>query len=761
MELVQSCQFCSKINFDALRNPLVSDIPALKEGRVDTSRHPFKDRRDDAHRSASLGTFGELLQRSGTCRLCRLIGETLTKYRGSQINSNDHCRAETGFFGVYQDPFGKYYWTRRLSILVDSDIDAYNVGGPKKSVYYAFQPCNIGAGSLDIFDDSFTLPDSSNSTMMVFGGRKRPLQLDLQWVRRWMYMCEVDHGEACRRADVEWSHKSDTIRFIDVKRRCVVTLHNVYLSECRYVALSYVWGGPQRERLELSNIDTLAQPGSLSRKLPQTIEDAILLTDSLGIVHLWVDALCIVQDDDADKKIQIGSMGQIYGFALLTVVAASGSSVHSGLPGLRADTRSLSQEEVIVSSSLGTDGAGNAIPGLSLMTTLDPLYNPNEHYLERTPWNGRGWTMQERVLSRRVLVFMPEQVYWICREATFCEESYFENDLLRFHRFHEAATERTLRRNFRNFYETDELDMQFWKTYQNLVATYTRRDFTCQGDVFDGFFAVIQGLSTLSGDEFTWGLPRSHFEQGLLWTSFSGVRRRQDFSTLPMTSLHVKVPFPSWSWMGWIGEASVCIDDELCGEYELCLLSPYIFTSEIPEILCFEHQHNPLRLERVRGTSAVYDNLQSRVNTDWKRQEKQPVTLHDIETHYSELSAELGDTPETQLIFFWTSSSLFTLVLPTDPAIRHANIADSREDIVGSTGIMGPESVYLNRETDGDRSQHEFIVLGSRRSQFSEATLLVLQIKWEGNIAYRVNCGEIKEDAWQAGAHTWKLIALR
>lgn len=101
------------------------------------------------------------------------------------------------------------------------------------------------------------------------------------------------------------------------------------------------------------------------------------------------------------------------------------------------------------------------------------------------------------------------------------------------------------------------------------MATYTRRAFTCHGDVFDGFFAVIQGLSTLSGDEFTWGLPRSHFEQGLLWTSFSGVRRRMDLSTLPMTSLQVKVPFPSWSWMGWIGEAFVCIGDERCDEYEL------------------------------------------------------------------------------------------------------------------------------------------------------------------------------------------------
>lgn len=160
-------------------------------------------------------------------------------------------------------------------------------------------------------------------------------------------------------------------------------------------------------------------------------------------------------------------------------------------------------------------------------------------------------------------------------------------------------------------------------------------------------------------------------------------------------------------------------------------------------------------MEQTRGTSAVYDFLQSRVNADWKQQNNQPVTLIDVEIHYPNLGAELSDIPETQLIFFWTSSSFFTLVTPADPAVRHATITDSHGDAVGSTGIMGPE------QTNGDSSHQEFIILGSRRNQFSEATLLVLQIAWAGSIAYRVNCGEIKEEAWQRQAHTWKLIALR
>ena len=140
-------------------------------------------------------------------------------------------------------------------------------------------------------------------------------------------------------------------------------------------------------------------------------------------------------------------------------------------------------------------------------------------------------------MSRRVLIFMPEQVYWVCQEATFCADSHFEESFPRFNRFHENATELTLQWPFRNLYEPQDDQLRFEKTYQNLVAGYTRRTFSYQGDVFDGVLAVQQGLSALSGDGFFWGLPQSHFEQGLLWTSFTGLQRRKEVSTLPMTAL--------------------------------------------------------------------------------------------------------------------------------------------------------------------------------------------------------------------------------
>jgi Heterokaryon incompatibility protein (HET) len=70
-------------------------------------------------------------------------------------------------------------------------------------------------------------------------------------------------------------------------------------------------------------------------KPPNTVKDAIDLVESLGERYLWVDSLCIVQDDDEWKCSQINNMASIYANSHLTIIAADGDSSDYGLRGLR------------------------------------------------------------------------------------------------------------------------------------------------------------------------------------------------------------------------------------------------------------------------------------------------------------------------------------------------------------------------------------------------------------------------------------------
>ncbi|PMD28656.1 heterokaryon incompatibility, partial [Hyaloscypha hepaticicola] len=91
-----------------------------------------------------------------------------------------------------------------------------------------------------------------------------------------------------------------------------------------YAALSYVWGRVEQFMLCRSNYDELQGENSLGgRRLPDTIRDAMDLCSALRIPYIWIDSLCIIQDNLHDKYVHINNMDRIYQRAVLTIVSAA------------------------------------------------------------------------------------------------------------------------------------------------------------------------------------------------------------------------------------------------------------------------------------------------------------------------------------------------------------------------------------------------------------------------------------------------------
>ncbi|PVG00464.1 HET-domain-containing protein [Serendipita vermifera] len=531
----------------------------------------------------------------------------------------------------------------------------------------------------------------------------------------------------------------------------IASFTDIELSTIKHICLSYVWGSSQNLMLRSDNTKDLMTDGAISSKRPpKTIADGIYLTEALGFDYLWVDALCILQDDDDDKRVQIGYMHAIYQMAFMTIIAASGNNADAGLPGLWPGTRSVVPEEVIIKKATDID------PGITLLTTLSPRRDSGQNHLAQTTWNSRGWTMQERVLSRRVLAFTDEQVHFACQKAIFCEESYFENSAVPFIRFQGNAQELNLQGALRVSYESTDPADRFWRRYRALVKDFTCRRFTFDGDVYDGFLAITTALSQISEETFLWGLPRSRFEFGLWWTTFSGHIRRDSLSTLPMTSLNIKVRFPSWTWIGWVGEAWVSVGDD---RWE---------TGEAPEITCYVHYDSPLRVLKVADTVSSSHPTQvpcieegnTELRNQWKPDHDLTVSVEDIEIHLKNVYDKLVEIPEEHIIFFWTSLATFTL----EPVSTQGNqntaprILDSTGKQVGTMGIMKNEYWQSGHY---DRGEHEFVVIGSRRFYTFDPILAVLQIERREGIAYRVNIGEINEEDWVKAQRGWTLVALQ
>ncbi|KAK2486202.1 hypothetical protein H9L39_00129 [Fusarium oxysporum f. sp. albedinis] len=172
--------------------------------------------------------------------------------------------------------------------------------------------------------------------------------------------------------------------------------------DTEYTALSYCWGGDLKTCLRESNKDSYRTEIPWD-KIPRTIHDAILTSQKLGIGFIWVDSLCIIQDSKADdKNIEIGQMTQVYTHAAFTIAARSAPDAHTGF----LHERSLPSGTTIV-DFCSEDGKTRQCT----LTFESAAKDEDANVLDT-----RGWTLQEYLMSRRLLIIGSWTTTWSCRK---------------------------------------------------------------------------------------------------------------------------------------------------------------------------------------------------------------------------------------------------------------------------------------------------------------------------------------------------------
>ncbi|KAK0106270.1 hypothetical protein ONS96_003910 [Cadophora gregata f. sp. sojae] len=170
-----------------------------------------------------------------------------------------------------------------------------------------------------------------------------------------------------------------------------------------YLTLSHRWGS--WPSIQLSSTTSFLLWEDISRHLLHTpgaavFRHAIQVTRSLGFRYLWIDALCIMQDNDIEKMQEIMRMDDIYLNCALNIAATEGT-----VDGLVFD-RNVHQ----FNRDWETVRRPNKQSNLCLKAFCDWSYPLHIGELNR-----RGWVFQERYLAPRIVHFTKDQVYWECR----------------------------------------------------------------------------------------------------------------------------------------------------------------------------------------------------------------------------------------------------------------------------------------------------------------------------------------------------------
>lgn len=218
---------------------------------------------------------------------------------------------------------------------------------------------------------------------------------------RWLKECRNSH----------WKCTDPKKSFMPTR---VVSISNNALYVClgenirkptEYATLSHCWGEMTFVTLSSNNIG-LFQTQIPPEALSQTVMDAVEIARRLGFSYIWIDTLCIIQDDPDDWKRESSIMGAVYGGSSLNIAA---SGAHDGNDGCFFDRPQhwRCQAEVKI------DGSAQ------LHDFVSSSFNYTR--LSEMPLMRRGWVLQERLLAPRTLHFTTTELFWECHQKSACE----------------------------------------------------------------------------------------------------------------------------------------------------------------------------------------------------------------------------------------------------------------------------------------------------------------------------------------------------
>ncbi|KAJ6441196.1 het domain-containingprotein [Purpureocillium lavendulum] len=346
----------------------------------------------------------------------------------------------------------------------------------------------------------------------------------LDQVAAWLDSCRRDHG-GC---GTSTGFTPTRLLFLDEAPETVRLVESVPPRGAVYAALSHRWTEETlRVRLERDNHAQRLEGGIPLDHFPQMMRDVIFLLRRLGISYVWIDCMCIVQDDKDDWRREAATMASIYANAELTVAAswcgAAGQSLFSGRDGddfAQVDVGDIGGEPVFLR---------RVLPHFTWQDIASSWFAGDDFIDAEREWPllSRGWVYQEQLLSRRMLHVTRSEFIWECSGRMDCECGWYTA----------LDPEYTLRGQAKLPVAS--------KSWDSVIEEYSKRDLTYGNDKLPALAGVAQAFHDSHGDlgEYWCGLWERDLEKSFFWQS-------TELRPSPQSGM------PSWTWASVSGNVS-------------------------------------------------------------------------------------------------------------------------------------------------------------------------------------------------------------
>ncbi|KFY06776.1 hypothetical protein V492_07752 [Pseudogymnoascus sp. VKM F-4246] len=334
-------------------------------------------------------------------------------------------------------------------------------------------------------------------------------------IQSWMFDCESQNGHSKCRPVPFAPLRLLTVGLDDKPIRLVE--RNTTTIRTDYAALSYCWGGYPQLRTTKGTLDIFSEEVP-SKLIPKTFADAINIARALRIPYVWIDALCIVQDDEQEWQSEAAHMSDIYRGSHLTITATeSVDSLQGCFPSNDLDLHNASL--FFRNPPNGLDGRSNLVR----------IYRNDirDYVMEDSFISTRGWTLQEHLLSPRLVFCMQPDMHWKCQ----C--NYQTQSGLSF------ETGMALDRGglFIDLNHQPD-DLWYRNTWRRIIEGYSLREFTFSRDRVPAMAGITKYFASALEDVPILGLWVRSFARDLAWLRGGGRRQMSNNSG-----------FPSWTWL--------------------------------------------------------------------------------------------------------------------------------------------------------------------------------------------------------------------